>query len=546
MGTNVSRFTMPLAERSEIDANGRYLQTDTNNSLYLQKFNLKSVLDGGDDAGKFCEALHHHGFALLDVEETLAAAPSNLIDAAGEFFAMDQEAKDATGGFQNFKGRVAGYKNSQLQDSEFLELHLTHKDGCCPELPAPLNFQEVMVPCYRAMSLLARQLLVRMANHIEADPGVFLDSLDPDEPAEMGDDTITSSCLRVCSYHCEDKEEGPRGGKEARRGVLFDEHTDSTFVTVAPISRVPGLEFELPETGEWLELEADPCVSQANFCVFVGDFAQLFSRNYYKAAKHRVTRPKIPCHRVSMPLLVRGRPEHIIETEKYSNDGQHPHVFALSETSMKMLRQMLDKRGNRQMHADKKKKQEEKAEKERKARGAAHRAMIIAERAAKKAEAEAEKAAAEQAARRSSVPVSTHICESAVVSASIEEVWSVFRNLDFGFSDQICGGELIHGDCSTQIGSVHKLHFKDGTEWEIQLMSLSDQKRILGFQMLSRTDGVNVSSCQHRVSLKAVTSTSSTFVEWTVDFSNDADATVILDSQFKRRSDLTALQTYFQ
>ena len=77
-------------------------------------------------------------------------------------------------------------------------------------------------------------------------------------------------------------------------------------------------------------------------------------------------------------------------------------------------------------------------------------------------------------------------------------------------------------------------------------MSLSDQKRILGFQMLSRTDGVSVSSCQHRVSLKAITSTSSTFVEWTVDFSNDADAAVILDSQFKRRSDLTALQTYFQ
>ena len=27
----------------------------------------------------------------------------------------------------------------------------------------------------------------------------------------------------------------------------------------------------------------------------------------------------------------------------------------------------------------------------------------------------------------------------------------MFRNLDFGFSDQICGGELIHGDCSTQV-----------------------------------------------------------------------------------------------
>ena len=55
---------MPLAERSEIDANGRYLQTDTNNSLYLQKFNLKSVLDGGDDAGKFCEVVPAHSVLL--------------------------------------------------------------------------------------------------------------------------------------------------------------------------------------------------------------------------------------------------------------------------------------------------------------------------------------------------------------------------------------------------------------------------------------------------------------------------------------------------
>ena len=39
----------------------------------------------------------------------------------------------------------------------------------------------------------------------------------------------------VVSYHCEDQSGEVRGGLEAQQGVLFDEHTDSTFVTVAPV-----------------------------------------------------------------------------------------------------------------------------------------------------------------------------------------------------------------------------------------------------------------------------------------------------------------------
>ena len=76
-------------------------------------------------------------------------------------------------------------------------------------------------------------------------------------------------------------------------------------------------------------------------------------------------------------------------------------------------------------------------------------------------------------------------------------------------------------------------------------MQLSDLKHRLGFQLLSRNDGVNCSSCQHIVTLKPVTSAGSTFVEWTVDYSNDADAATIMDTQFKRQSDLAALQAYF-
>ena len=76
-------------------------------------------------------------------------------------------------------------------------------------------------------------------------------------------------------------------------------------------------------------------------------------------------------------------------------------------------------------------------------------------------------------------------------------------------------------------------------------MHLSDAKREIGFDIISRSDGVNVTSCQHRVALKSVTASNSTFVQWTIDFSNDADAAVILDAQYKRKTALEEIQSWF-
>merc|ERR1712130_682074 len=72
---------------------------------------------------------------------------------------------------------------------------------------------------------------------------------------------------------------------------------------------------------------------------------------------------------------------------------------------------------------------------------------------------------------RSTVPCSTHIYESAVVDAPVEDIWDSIRNLDFAHNHLMSGGELVSGECGhesvTMVGSVHKLHFVDGTEWTI-------------------------------------------------------------------------------
>jgi len=178
--------------------------------------------------------------------------------------------------------------------------------------------------------------------------------------------------------------------KEAR--VLFDEHTDSTFITVALVSKVPGLQMrpdnQCFDTMDWVDVEELEGVNHYDIAVFVGDFAALFTKEYYKAARHRVVRPKQNvCNRISMPFLVRGRPEHQVDTTKYDPEQKNEHLVNMSGVSCKELRKLLDARGQRKLNEQRK---WEEKEAKRRAKAAAVRAEILAEReAAKKAEAEA-------------------------------------------------------------------------------------------------------------------------------------------------------------
>eukprot|EP00656_Telonema_subtile_P010722 TRINITY_DN15206_c0_g1_i2.p1 TRINITY_DN15206_c0_g1~~TRINITY_DN15206_c0_g1_i2.p1 ORF type:complete len:335 (-),score=81.00 TRINITY_DN15206_c0_g1_i2:225-1229(-) len=147
---------------------------------------------------------------------------------------------------------------------------------------------------------------------------------------------------------------------------------------------------------------------------------------------------------------------------------------------------------------------------------------------------------------RSNIPCSTHIYESAIIPAAVDDVWEAIRSMDFAYNDQIEGGELVHGDSVNEVGAVHKIHFKDGSYWMVQIMELSDLNRRLTLDLIERSDGVQVSSCVHEICLKRVAQDNSTFVQYSVEFSNDADYQVCEDAKYKRKEDLINMQLYFE
>merc|ERR1712166_73226 len=146
---------------------------------------------------------------------------------------------------------------------------------------------------------------------------------------------------------------------------------------------------------------------------------------------------------------------------------------------------------------------------------------------------------------RSMVPVSTQVYESCTVNAPVDTVWDAIRSMDFAYSELMCGGELVSGECANAVGSVHKLHFHDGSEWMVQVIELSDFDRTLVLDLLERSDGVEVASCTHQIVLHRVSQGDQTMVEYTVDFSNDADAQICQDTRFKRQAELKAMQEDF-
>ena len=106
-------------------------------------------------------------------------------------------------------------------------------------------------------------------------------------------------------------------------GVLFDEHTDSSFVTIALCSLVPGLQIQATDTGEWCLPEQNR--DSLDVIVFVGEFMQVLTKSAFKAAVHRVLRPDSnSSDRYSFPFLLRGKHEAVLNTTQSA--VQHPYV----------------------------------------------------------------------------------------------------------------------------------------------------------------------------------------------------------------------------
>ena len=89
---------------------------------------------------------------------------------------------------------------------------------------------------------------------------------------------------------------------------------------------------------------------------------------------------------------------------------------------------------------------------------------------------------------------------------------------------------------------MHKITYKDGSDWTVKLVEMSDIDTFLTYEVVSSSEALKAMSAVHTLRVRRVTATSQTFVEWTTDFSSDANVAVIEDSRFKKLEAFKDLQ----
>ena len=354
----------------------------------------------------FCAQLHERGFAIVRLPACAHAEATAVRAAASEFFALDQVQKREIGDFRVVGDTYVGYRDAsgtrQDCDAEFLEVHLNNGGHAFPDPPG-CGVGPAAAALYARLFEMARGLLQLLATHIGVPAEALLAPIDPPNANELDEGSLTSSVLRLCHYRRAQTEATGRATEAddtpaapARRAeVLFDEHTDSSLLTLSMLCpAAAGLELRDPLSGgSWLAVEQLPHVTPFDVEVHVGDFLAFLTRDHYMACSHRVMRPRAAAAaaaaaggppgegRLSMPFLVRARADHVLDTRPYDPDGSNAHLVEVEGVRCSDLRRLFDARGKRMLEAKRDAKRDAmQAEAERKERARAYREALLAGR----------------------------------------------------------------------------------------------------------------------------------------------------------------------
>ncbi|RMZ12000.1 hypothetical protein D0860_03121 [Hortaea werneckii] len=164
----------------------------------------------------------------------------------------------------------------------------------------------------------------------------------------------------------------------------------------------------------------------------------------------------------------------------------------------------------------------------------------------------------------STIPTSTSVVESAVIRAPLSHVWHYIKlqvrsrkfkdkkpfngahtdnPQDFSkFWSAVSKSEFAKG--ASEETDIVKWTFKDGTVLEVKQEEHSTINHYITYSVITSQPELSYTSVVSTVRCYAVSSGAlegSTFVEWTGNFSSDADASVIQDAKFKRREALADL-----
>ncbi|KAF7555685.1 hypothetical protein G7Z17_g2024 [Cylindrodendrum hubeiense] len=136
----------------------------------------------------------------------------------------------------------------------------------------------------------------------------------------------------------------------------------------------------------------------------------------------------------------------------------------------------------------------------------------------------------------SAIPTATSVLESAVIKAPLSHVWHHIKLQNFAnFWSALQKSEWVKG--ASPDTDIVKWTFKDGTVVDVKQEEHSSINHYITYSVISSQPEVTYTSAMSTIRLHSVTSgelEGSTFVEWSANFSSDADAGVIQDAKFKR------------
>lgn len=79
-----------------------------------------------------------------------------------------------------------------------------------------------------------------------------------------------------------------------------------------------------------------------------------------------------------------------------------------------------------------------------------------------------------------------------------------------------------------------QITYKDGSVWECQITEVSDRLHTIAYMVVKATPTITATSVEGVIHMESVTDGDHTFLLWTTEYSNDADAQVMADQKYKK------------
>jgi len=168
----------------------------------------------------------YFGYAYIKLTDQMFDMIKEFKELWNGFFDMSQEEKEASSLARIMSGAYGGYYDEDDRQMFHIAPMML---GCTPPWPANKpQYQLKALETFRMLENLGKICLTALARSIGIDPQLFLQSCE----IEYAPRLLGSSC-RVCRYK----------KQEQNTGVICPEHTDTTIISIGPISTVPELQF---------------------------------------------------------------------------------------------------------------------------------------------------------------------------------------------------------------------------------------------------------------------------------------------------------------